>query len=154
MATERTDQQKALNNSLTPPEQDLRGGGRQDSPVGGGKEVRAGSGGPHAPPGYGAPPGRTIDRDADPAAPDVSPDQISHHPGQSPAAGAGRGPGEAAPPGTVADRAGGSQTMLGGQDLKRSANPAKLDGGAVSPAAEAGGGMGGSKAQGPSKHEH
>src|SRR4051812_10790988 len=64
---ERTDAMKAVNNSLTPPDQD-KADVDPPYPSGGGQEIRAGSGGTHRPPGYGAPPGRRIDPDADPAA--------------------------------------------------------------------------------------
>lgn len=68
MAEERTDAMKAINASLSPPEDDLRQQGR-DYPTGGGQQVSADSGGAHQPPGYAAPIGRDIDPDADPAAP-------------------------------------------------------------------------------------
>lgn len=68
MADERSDAMKATNASLSPPEDDLRQTGR-DYPAGGAQQVSAGGGGTHQPPGYGAPIGRDIDPDADPAAP-------------------------------------------------------------------------------------
>src|SRR5436309_1313303 len=79
MATEdnRSDAQKATNVSLTPPDQDLNSPG-SDYPPGGGKEIRAGSGGHHQPPGYGAPPGRHIDPDVDPAAPTAQPGNVAN----------------------------------------------------------------------------
>ena len=113
MADDRTDAQKDINNTLTPPQQD-RAGGNDPPGARGGEQVPVDSGGQHARPGYAAPPGRTIDRNADPAAPEVDPGDISHHPGGGAAGsdtGAGRGPGEAAPPGTIPDRAGGGQML-------------------------------------------
>lgn len=68
MADERTDAMKATNASLSPPADDLRQKGR-DYPAGGGEQVTADSGDAHQAPGYGAPMGRDIDPDADPAAP-------------------------------------------------------------------------------------
>ncbi|HSV12699.1 MAG TPA: SDR family oxidoreductase [Tepidisphaeraceae bacterium] len=55
-----------MNVSLTPPEDDLRRPPGEDYPKIGGVEIRAGSGGPHRPPGYA---GHAIDPDVDPAAP-------------------------------------------------------------------------------------
>jgi hypothetical protein len=98
------------------------------------REIHAGSGGRHAPPAYGAPPGRNIDRNADPAAPETHPADISRRPGAPPRTldesvgvpGSARGPGEQAPPGTVADRAGGGQALRP-DDLDRDRNPARVD---------------------------
>ena len=62
------DSMKATNVSLTPPEQDLRDGGR-DYPPGQRERVPVDSGGLHAAPTYAAALGRTIDPGADPASP-------------------------------------------------------------------------------------
>jgi NAD(P)-dependent dehydrogenase (short-subunit alcohol dehydrogenase family) len=89
---QRSDAMKATNASLTSPEQYIAQRGA-DYPAGGGQEIRAGSGVKHQPPGYGAPRGRNIDPNADPAAPSVrsgtasaprSGDRAQRHPQQSP----------------------------------------------------------------------
>jgi CBS domain-containing protein len=71
----RTDAMKATNASLTSPQQDEKRDAGRDYPAAphGREQVRTGSAAGIGSPGYAAPPGRDIDRDADPAAnPDAS----------------------------------------------------------------------------------
>lgn len=69
MADERSDAMKATNNTLTPPDQDLRTD-RRDQPAGPVRErVEADSGGRRLAPNYGGGPGNRLNPDVDPAAP-------------------------------------------------------------------------------------
>src|SRR5215218_2432179 len=125
MADDRPDSMKAVNNTLTPPGEDLRTDRREYPPGPRGERVEADSGGAHAAPTYAGGPANRLDPDADPAGPArFAPPARSGEAGGPDAR--ARGPGEQAPPGTVRDRPDGRQQMPSAADLDEAANPAMV----------------------------